>query len=375
MPFLQAVKERKKQESLAKQRSMILAYKPSDLIKIRSKSGMIYEVPLVAISTERETVSVYWLECVPLSLPCVPGGASLTRSALPPYSGRAVETPWTTVVDPSSYAPKPSKKAQQSGAANALQAASQPSVAGQPFDHTRGEPLFRVPRKTPEFIKSPVDLSDVDPALVNSPWAAPPPAFPTPAGPPGGAADARRLQIAPSVQRLLEKEPTLRSLFLSVGWPVFAPPVPRSSAPSDSLVAVPPAPANAAQQQQQQHTIANAPQWSSAPVASSSAPAVGPSAPVDGRPPTPLPLQAPTTGALVAAGPQISVDPLAAATPAIITASTIEPASAPAPPARASLAEQLAAPPRLDFGPMAVDAPAPVLLEPSPAVASTSPST
>lgn len=60
----QAVKERKKHEALARHRSVILSYKPYDRIKIRSKSGMIYEVPLISISSERETVSVYWLECV-----------------------------------------------------------------------------------------------------------------------------------------------------------------------------------------------------------------------------------------------------------------------------------------------------------------------
>jgi hypothetical protein len=242
-PFVQAVKERKKQEALSRQRSVILSYKPYDRIKIRSKSGMIYEVPLIAISSERETVSVNWLEYVGqgLSHPILSMANADLLAPLAPLSGRSVETPWSTVIDPASNAPKPTANAAKSTAKKSAPATTTQVIPAlsRPFDHTRGEQLFRSPGPAPrKFVTSPLDLSDVDPALLGVPWKISPPAFP--ASTPGG----RSLQISPAVQRLLQKEPTLQALFESVGWPVAPPrPPPAPSGPSAPALAAAPVPA------------------------------------------------------------------------------------------------------------------------------------
>lgn len=85
---------------------------------------------------------------------------------------------------------------------------------------------------------SPLDLSDVDPALLGAPWEISPPAFPAPTG-------GRSLQISPAVQRLLQKDTTLQALFESVGWPIAAPrPLPALSDGS-AFAAAPALPATA----------------------------------------------------------------------------------------------------------------------------------
>lgn len=217
---------------------------------------MIYEVPLVSISTDRQTVSVHWLECV--VFPSQPAALAELTLLVHPFSGRAIETPWTTVVDPNAHVIKATKKVSESGAAQGrtvvVHNSAPPSA---PFDHSRGEQLFIRPNGR-AFDNAPADLSDVDPSLLDgdaghfATVSAALPALsssldssveqvralaPAPTIPVG-----KNIRISPAIQKLLDQDPTLRSLFLSVGWPASTPPTPSGSRPAAKISAVPSAP-------------------------------------------------------------------------------------------------------------------------------------
>ncbi|CED84781.1 DNA damage-responsive repressor GIS1/RPH1, jumonji superfamily [Phaffia rhodozyma] len=164
-----ATRERKKLEAAAKLRELILGFMPSQIIRVKGKSGNIYAVSFLAASEQAQTVTVHWVD------------------------GRLMDLPWSSVLDPIASLPKPKKE--------------------------RAATISNASRSS-----TPVSQQLVSSSSRNSPSLSMP-------APPSNPAWGSPIVIDESLSKLLEGNPIIADAFRCLGWSTTKPVPPISNTP------------------------------------------------------------------------------------------------------------------------------------------------